>query len=391
MPSILFLVPNWLSPSEHFIQTQVEMLASGQCLEAVATKYYDGHVSGHEDITVYSLKEKRIIFRVLRRIGRIFGLDLFPSPSRKTLKDLLKSSKADIVLFQFGTFAVTLHSCFDLTKHQFFIHLHGADTYENLTPINYRQNLVSLADSSFFICNSLFTLNRMLKWGIPKDRLILKYPGVVVSTDPPQARENDGIFRILHLGRLVDCKSPDRTILAFNLACNMGLKGELIIAGDGPLKGKCEELRNKSKWEENIKILGAVTPAEGERLRSISNIFTLHSITGESTGQVEALGVSILEAMAAGLPIVSCQIGGILETVIDGRTGILIQPGDVEAQALAFLKLAQNRTLAYSMGIEGWKHVKENFSIAKEKEVFLAILGCNSPGREKFSKFGSEN
>jgi glycosyltransferase involved in cell wall biosynthesis len=209
--------------------------------------------------------------------------------------------------------------------------------------------------------------------GIPADRLVVKYCGVEVP-DAPMQRPSGSEITILHLGRLIDCKSPDRTIQAFELASDRGLQGKLIIAGDGPLRVTCELLRARSKWKDRIEILGAVSGEQGASLLRSADILTLHSIRGELTGQIEAFGVALVEAMAATLPVASCRIGGIPEVVVDGETGILVEPGDVEAQAEALLQLANNPSLRYEMGKAGWRRAKELFTVEAEQEALLAVL-----------------
>ncbi len=172
----------------------------------------------------------------------------------------------------------------------------------------------------------------------------------------------------------MDCKSPDRTIQAFELACEQGLRGRLIIAGDGHLRVTCELLRVRSKWRDRIELLGAVSKEEGDRLRAEADIFTHHAIQGEISGQFESFGLAIVEAMAESLPVVTCPVGGIKETVVGGQTGILIEPGDVEAQAAALLKLARDPELRYQLGKAGWQRAKDNFSLELEKKNLLSIL-----------------
>ncbi|MCH8923254.1 MAG: glycosyltransferase, partial [Planctomycetes bacterium] len=73
------------------------------------------------------------------------------------------------------------------------------------------------------------------------------------------------------------------------------------------------------------------TQVTGERLRAEADIFTAHNCTGPITRQEEAFGVSIVEAMAAGLPVVSGRSGSLPEIVEDRVDGILVEPGDREA------------------------------------------------------------
>jgi glycosyltransferase involved in cell wall biosynthesis len=88
--------------------------------------------------------------------------------------------------------------------------------------------------------------------------------------------------------------------------------------------------------------------------------------------------VAIVEAMAAGLPVVSCDIGGPAEIVRHGKTGILVAPGDVAAQADALLQLSRDPTLRSRMGRAGWQRARDCYSYEREKTRLLQILGLTA-------------
>jgi glycosyltransferase involved in cell wall biosynthesis len=180
---------------------------------------------------------------------------------------------------------------------------------------------------------------------------------------------------VLYLGRLVDFKGPDVVIRAFELARRRGFGGRLIIAGDGPLRVTCELLRATSTSRDDIQMLGAVDAATGEALLQQADIFTAHNRPGPLTHQEEALGVSILEAMASGLPVISGRSGGVLETVLDGVTGILVPPGDVDAHAEAFIALGSDPERRASLGRAGWQRVAAHFSAESERVQIRQLVG----------------
>jgi len=124
-------------------------------------------------------------------------------------------------------------------------------------------------------------------------------------------------------------------------------------------------------------MLGAVDAETGERLRAEADIFTAHSCHGPLTLHEEAFGVSFVEAMAAALPVVSGRSGSLPELIDDGRDGFLVEPGDVEAHADAFLRLASDPGLRQSLGEAGWRKAKERFSCERERAQLRAILGLD--------------
>lgn len=93
----------------------------------------------------------------------------------------------------------------------------------------------------------------------------------------------------------------------------------------------------------------------------------------------ESFGLANLEAMACALPVVSTRRGGPAETIVDGVTGFLVEPGDADALAELALRLLGDGELRASMGAAGRKRVERNFSLdaaaAAHRQIFDALLG----------------
>ncbi len=145
------------------------------------------------------------------------------------------------------------------------------------------------------------------------------------------------------------------------------------------MRARCEALRQASVYAERITFLGAVDADKGSELRASADIFTAHNCLGPLSRQEEAFGVTVLEAMAEAIPVVSCRSGGLLETVVHEETGLLVTPGDVEAHAAALLRLANDPVLRWRMGEAAWQRVHNCFSIEKERTQLLDILGIHEP------------
>jgi colanic acid/amylovoran biosynthesis glycosyltransferase len=182
-------------------------------------------------------------------------------------------------------------------------------------------------------------------------------------------------MNILYLGRLVDCKGPELVIRAFEQACDRGMDAMLTIAGDGPLRLTCELLRARSPYAGRIEFLGEVDRAAGVQLREKADVFCAHNCLGPITLQEEAFGVAFVEAMAAGLPVVTGRNGSLPEIMEDGKQGILVEPGNVKAQAEAFLRLANDPALRQQMGRSGWERAGQLFSSQQEIARLREILG----------------
>jgi glycosyltransferase involved in cell wall biosynthesis len=271
-------------------------------------------------------------------------------------------------------------------SQEIFIHCHGYDVTWDLRKSespdigffdsSYPTAVVRLSKRAVLIANSQYTKQQLLSIGVSSERIVVKHLGVPIPPEPKRRPLRNSI-RILYLGRLVDFKGPDLTIRAFELACDRGLEGELVIAGDGEMRITCELMRKRSRYADRIHLLGAVDAQRGVELRDSSDIFTGHNYVGPLSHQVEAFGVSVIEAMADSLPVISGRSGGLLETVVDGDTGILVESGDVDGHAEALLSLARDPDRRMAMGEAAWRRAKECFSFEKERHELLRILNCH--------------
>jgi len=109
-----------------------------------------------------------------------------------------------------------------------------------------------------------------------------------------------------------------------------------LLIGDGPLRGELEELVRELDLEEQICFLGSKDREEIPRILAVTDIFVLPSLW-------EGLPTAIIEAMAAGCPVVATAVGGTSEVVADGETGLLVPPRDPDALAKGMKLLLQSR------------------------------------------------
>ena len=124
----------------------------------------------------------------------------------------------------------------------------------------------------------------------------------------------------------------------------------IVIAGTGPLS---DSLAARFPEVSFVGLLGQ------EELRHLLGTATAVVVPSQ---WFENASMSVLEAMAAGVPVVASRIGGIPEQVIDGREGLLVPPGDVDALAAAMARLWTEPELATAMGARARQTVRERFS-----------------------------
>jgi glycosyltransferase involved in cell wall biosynthesis len=104
----------------------------------------------------------------------------------------------------------------------------------------------------------------------------------------------------------------------------------------------------------NVSFLGAVAHSQVPELLENVDIFVMPSIR-------EEFGVAAVEAQAMEIPVVATKVGGVPEVVLDGETGILVAPGNIEQLAQAVLTLIENPALRRQMGERGRRHVLANY------------------------------
>ncbi len=138
-----------------------------------------------------------------------------------------------------------------------------------------------------------------------------------------------------------------------------------LIIGDGPERRTIESLMTEHRIEDRIHLLG--TRHDTPRLVSALDLFTLCSLN-------EASPVSILEALACGVPVVATDVGSVSESIIEGETGLLVPSQDVEAMAGAVEKLLGDPELGREMGIAGRELVRQTGSLGSMVDGYQRMM-----------------
>lgn len=149
---------------------------------------------------------------------------------------------------------------------------------------------------------------------------------------------------IVSIGNLRPEKGFDRLLRAFALISESRPDARLRVLGDGAERERLAAQASALGVEDRVTWLGW-QPSPWEEL-SRANVFALASV-------IEPLGIAALEAMAAGLPVVAPRVGGLVDVVEDGRTGLLTPPGDERAMAAALSRLLADPQEAAAMGATG--------------------------------------
>ncbi|MFL6500603.1 MAG: glycosyltransferase family 4 protein [Candidatus Udaeobacter sp.] len=178
---------------------------------------------------------------------------------------------------------------------------------------------------------------------------------------------------IIAVGRLIPKKGFSDLIRACALLAERRKAFRCEIIGEGPLKDELRRQIDELCLGNNVELTGAKPQTQLRRRLAASNVFALPSVI-DPDGGMDNLPTVIMEAMATGLPVVSTNIGGIPEMVVENETGFLVQPGDAAAMADAIEKVINDSSSAARLGQSGYERARTLFSIDKNVRELCALL-----------------
>ncbi len=199
-------------------------------------------------------------------------------------------------------------------------------------------------------------------YGVPRERVTVIPPGIDTDLWPrPAAREGGGVVRLLFVGGDFARKGGEQVVQAF-----AGLRDrcELHVVTRDPVEAL------------GVHVYRDVAPNSGllRDLYARADIFVLPTLA-------DCFSIASLEAMAAGLPVISCPVGGIPEIVREGETGLLVPPGDARALRAALTTLIDDPARRRALGACGRARVEEKYDSAANARRVLGIMrdiSCDS-------------
>jgi glycosyltransferase involved in cell wall biosynthesis len=186
-----------------------------------------------------------------------------------------------------------------------------------------------------------------------------------------------GPLRIFGLARLVPKKGFDTLLEALAKLDKADQKKTpffCTLAGDGPERERLAELALHLGISDRVRFLGEVPNSAVPSLLRASDVMILPCKV-DARGDRDGIPVALMEAMAAGVPVVSGDLPTIRELITDRVHGLLVPPGDAEALAGVLGELAAQPTLRVALGVAGKNRVKEEFSSEKN---LVRLMRCFS-------------
>ena len=197
-------------------------------------------------------------------------------------------------------------------------------------------------------------------------KIIVVHNGVCVPVQPCSPCSHQDV---LFLGCLDARKSPDVLLRASRDVLKRFPETKVIFGGDGEIE-KNEALAKELGIADRCEFHGWVSGDDREALFERAAVYCLPS-------KNEGLPMSVLEAMARGIPTVATPVGGIPQVIENGTSGFLVKVDDVEALTEKLMLLLGNSTLRETVGVASRETIKRSFSIARSVDEMIDVYrGC---------------
>ncbi|MGC9064214.1 MAG: glycosyltransferase family 4 protein [bacterium] len=273
---------------------------------------------------------------------------------KKRLRKIIEEFKPDIIHIHGAHELVYISR--SITPHTLIVFTcHGYNT--SFPTIDYKISaFINKRWTDKVIAVANYERENLIKAGLPSDKVVLIHNGVSETSNKEELPVQVEGFIIGTASRLVKSKGINYLIEAFSYLYDKYRDLNLVIIGDGEERGNLERLARKLNVKDKVFFLGTL-PNARFYFKNF-HIFVIPSLS-------EPFGLTILEAISQKVPVIATDVGGIPEIIEDSKTGLLVPPKDPTALAQAIEKLINNQKLRISLGEEGYKKYREEFTLEK--------------------------
>lgn len=196
---------------------------------------------------------------------------------------------------------------------------------------------------------------------------------------PPAERRSTGALRIVCVGTLHEVKGQTYLVEAVAALARTGIRVECELVGDGPDRKRLERRIAELSLEGTVRLAGSLPRPEVVRRVREADVIVAPSVP-TAAGKREGIPVVLMEGLACGVPAVASRISGIPELVVDGETGLLVPPRDVDALAAALRRLAADPKLRDRLGRAGRARVVEQFDQERSAAALAGLFRAGAAG-----------
>ena len=195
--------------------------------------------------------------------------------------------------------------------------------------------------------------------------------GATIKVDPTAEPIPQEVPLLLFSGRLIERKGVDYLLRAMPAILNRR-KVRLVITGDGHCRAEWEKLAQSLGLGRAVAFAGFVSNEELSSLFRSCSIY-VHPAIYDSKGDTEGQGVVLVEALSNRRPVVASAVGGIVDVIKDGQTGLLVPEKDPDAIAKAVVRLLDDPAYARQLGEQGYVHAHNYFSWDRIMDQYESI------------------
>jgi len=302
--------------------------------------------------------------------------NLLMHQARKQLRPVLRREEPDVAYVDFGRTAAAAHAPLVELGIPFVAHFHGADVTSQLSDAAYRRELQKIFRDAFALIVASHHIRRMLvlEGAPPKKIEVSRYDIDLEGVEPlPWEERRDETPSVVFLGRFTPKKHPVALVEAFRLVKDDVPSATLTMIGDGPEMPRVRKRLRRHGLEDSVALHGALPRKKALAIVRGHWVYAQHSVTARS-GDQEGFGISLAEAAALELPVVSTLHNGIPEQVINGETGFLVREHDYEAMAERLVHLLGTPDKAEKMGIAGSENIEDLCNERQRTAKIASIL-----------------
>ncbi len=321
-------------------------------------------LSNGKSIMVVGLEsgERENLFKELGCEVKIFPKLGIPLLGRKAMEEI-KRFQPDIIHAQSLNTVKKIHSTVSQIGCPLVVTV-------NKIGISETEDISTLKDSNIIALSDAIKERLINRDGFSQDQVCV-IPNGIDLRDFPFDHEFEGTDNssaasslpvIGTYGTLLESKGQRDFLHAISKLKEKGIDAEFLIMGHGPDKPKLREMAEELGIANRL-TFSASTITDSKNISSI-DIFV------EPTRQ-EGFGMSVLQAMASGVPVVACGVGGIYSLIEDGENGLLIPSGNIDAMCEAICKLLNDKELKYKLIRNARNRVEQEFSSKKVSSVLL--------------------
>jgi colanic acid/amylovoran biosynthesis glycosyltransferase len=318
---------------------------------------------------VLSQGRKRSLFKkIYQKALKVF----FSKDNTYFVAQQLIGDKVALVVAEYGmTGAEIMPSC-KRARLPLIVHFHGHDAVRKPLLKKYGARYREMFDfAALIISVSTEMTKRLTAMGCSSDKIFYNVYGP--NEDFFKVKPHFNNQQFIGIGRFVDKKAPYLTILAFKKVLEKYPQARLVLAGDGVLLDSCKDLVIALGLENHVELPGRINHSEYRAYLQESYAYVQHSLEAQD-GDMEGTPVSILEASAAGLPVISTRHAGIPEVVIDGENGLLCYERDIQGMTNNMMMVLNNIDTAKAMGASGRATILNGYTMKHHIDKLSAIL-----------------